>query len=138
MISFAPFSAVAGQATAQATPSRVSSDVNPGQSAQAEGNPSTRATVRAQAVTSADPVPRVRAELEEGPGSEARRVNLSTQEFIARRRLRAEKRSAEASHGAQSSPTQRATRTFKTLSEQTAFEGTGPSHVLGATFRSVA
>ncbi len=125
MITFAPFSTVAGQPTAQAMPSRVNPDGNPGQSAQAEATPSARATVRAQAATSADSAPTVRPQIEEGPGAETRRVNLSTEEFIARRRFRAEKRRAEAEPLADATSRLRATRAFQDLSDLTATGDTG-------------
>jgi hypothetical protein len=124
MISFTPFSSVAGQPSAQAAPSRVSSDANPSKSAQAEAPPSARATVRAQAVTSTDSSPMVRAQIEEGPGAESRRVNLSTEEFIARRRVRvrSEDRRREASSPALATPQLRAARVFESLSEETGVE----------------
>ena len=118
MISYSPLSTVAGQPTAQSAPSRVSTGDSPTQSDRVESMPSSRGTARAQVVTSVDESSIVRGELKEGGGARSRRVGISTEEFIARRKFRTLNSRIRPS----SSPTpgRRAAQIFKGIAEQTA------------------
>ena len=119
MISYVPTATVAGQPTAQPLPSRASTDSNPAQSERAETVRSTRDTARARVVTSPDEISRLRSQVDEGPGAEARRVNLSTKEFLARRKFRARQKARGKEKPIAEQPKQLAAKRFKTVSEQT-------------------
>jgi len=73
---------------ATSTPSRVDADATPAPAIQADVPETTRTTLRTQLPTSVEPPAEPRAQLEEGPGAERRRIHLSTEEFAVRRRAR--------------------------------------------------
>jgi hypothetical protein len=87
-------------------------DATPSPAIQADVAPSSRSSLRAQVATDPDVVGEPHLELEEGPGTESRRVNTSTQEFIERRRFRADREYDEALRAPGTHPPRLAARMY--------------------------
>lgn len=111
---FIPLANVVGTQSLPMTQSRMDADATPSPAIQADVAPSSRATLRTQVATDPEVVGEPRLELEEGPGAESRRVNMSTEEFIERRRFRSNQRDAQIQPIPTDAPRRLAARTYGT------------------------